>query len=68
MEPWSKNGMKSYEIQQVASYIMTLEGTNPEGGKAPEGDVWVDSNTKEETASVTEEIKDSIKVDTLKIK
>jgi len=68
MEPWSKNGMKSYEIQQVASYIMTLEGTNPEGGKAPEGDVWVDSNKKEETASVTEEVKDSIKVDTLKIK
>jgi cytochrome c oxidase cbb3-type subunit 3 len=28
-------------IRQVASYVMTLEGTNPPGGKGPEGDLWV---------------------------
>ena len=41
MEAWSKKGLKPSQIQQVASYILTLEGTNPPGGKAPEGDVWV---------------------------
>lgn len=28
------------EMQAVASYIMTLEGTEPANPKAPEGDVW----------------------------
>ncbi len=28
------------EMQQVASYIMTFEGTNPPGMKDPQGDVW----------------------------
>jgi cytochrome c oxidase cbb3-type subunit 3 len=41
MEAWSKKGLKPSEIQQVASYILTLAGTNPEGAKAPEGEVWV---------------------------
>ena len=41
-------GMISWEkmlnpqmIQQVASYIISLQGTNPEGGLPPEGDLWV---------------------------
>ena len=41
MEAWSKKGLKPSEIQQVASYILTLEGTNPSGAKAPEGEIWV---------------------------
>ena len=41
MEAWSKKGLKPSEIQQVASYILTLEGTNPDGAKAPEGEIWV---------------------------
>ena len=41
MEAWSKKGLKPSEIQQVASYILTLAGTNPEGAKASEGEVWV---------------------------
>ncbi|MGB1284613.1 MAG: cbb3-type cytochrome c oxidase N-terminal domain-containing protein [Polaribacter sp.] len=40
MEAWSKKGLKPSEIQQVSSYILTLAGTNPEGAKAPEGDIW----------------------------
>lgn len=40
MEAWSKKGLKPSEIQQVASYILTLSGTNPEGAKAPEGEIW----------------------------
>jgi len=28
------------QIQQVGSYILTLHGTNPPGGKDPQGDKW----------------------------
>lgn len=41
MEAWSKKGLKPSQIQQVSSYILTLEGTNPPGAKAAEGEVWV---------------------------
>ncbi|MBI5020420.1 MAG: c-type cytochrome [Ignavibacteriales bacterium] len=30
------------EIQQIASYILTLQGTNPPGGKPQEGNLWVE--------------------------
>ncbi len=40
MEAWAKKGLKAQQIQQVASYILSLQGTNPAGGKAPEGEVW----------------------------
>ncbi|GAB5526863.1 MAG: cbb3-type cytochrome c oxidase N-terminal domain-containing protein [Roseivirga sp.] len=29
------------KMRQVSSYVMTLEGTNPPGAKAAEGDLWV---------------------------
>ncbi|MFY0643977.1 MAG: c-type cytochrome [Bacteroidia bacterium] len=42
-------GMISWEkmlnpqmIQQVSSYILSLQGTNPEGGLPPEGELWVE--------------------------
>lgn len=31
------------QIQSVSSYILTLQGTKPASGKAPEGDKWVES-------------------------
>lgn len=34
--------LKPTEIQQVASYVLSLQGTNPAEGKAAEGDVWVE--------------------------
>ena len=41
-------GMISWEkmlspqmIQQVSSYIISLQGTNPEGGLPPDGELWV---------------------------
>jgi cytochrome c oxidase cbb3-type subunit 3 len=37
-----KGTLKPKEIQAVASYIISLKGTNPADAKAPEGDVWVD--------------------------
>jgi len=66
MEPWSKNGLKSFEIQQVASYITTLAGTNPPGAKKPEGEIWVDK-TEKSAEVVKEEIKGATPVDTLHI-
>lgn len=36
-----ENSLSPTRIRQVASYVMTLEGTNPPGGKGPEGDLWI---------------------------
>jgi cytochrome c oxidase cbb3-type subunit 3 len=33
-----KTVLKPEEIQQVASYVLTLIGTNPPNAKAPQGD------------------------------
>jgi cytochrome c oxidase cbb3-type subunit 3 len=41
-----KGTLKPKEIQKVASYILSLQGSNPAAAKAAEGEVWVD-----ETAS-----------------
>ncbi|GAB4492096.1 MAG: cbb3-type cytochrome c oxidase N-terminal domain-containing protein [Saprospiraceae bacterium] len=32
--------LKPADIQKVASYILTLKGTNPPNPKAPQGDIW----------------------------
>lgn len=60
MVPW-KTEIKPSDIQKVASYVLSLQGTNPKEGKAPEGDVWVDEN-----APKTETIKDTTVTDTTK--
>lgn len=39
MVAW-KESLKPTEIQKVASYVMSLHGTKPAGGKAPEGEIW----------------------------
>lgn len=41
-----KGTLKPKEIQHVASYILSLKGSNPKDPKAPEGEVWVDDNAK----------------------
>lgn len=45
MQSWKKD-LKPVEMQQVASYILSLQGTNPANAKAPQGDLW-----KEEVAA-----------------
>jgi len=45
-----KNQMNPKQIQFVASYVLSLKGTNPPNGKAPEGTIWKDTvstNTSE---------------------
>ena len=45
MVAW-KGTLKPSEIQQVSSYVLSLQGTNPADAKAPEGDVWKDEKEK----------------------
>jgi cytochrome c oxidase cbb3-type subunit 3 len=42
MISWKNNGLKPKEIQKVASYILSLRGSNPKDPKAPDGEIWVD--------------------------
>ncbi|TDE30404.1 c-type cytochrome [Flavobacterium ranwuense] len=37
-----KGTLKPKEIQKVASYILSLQGTNPADAKVAEGEVWID--------------------------
>jgi len=39
MIPW-QNQLKPEQIQEVASYILSLQGSNPANGKAPQGEVY----------------------------
>jgi cytochrome c oxidase cbb3-type subunit III len=39
MIAWSAQ-LRPADMQRVASYIMTMQGTNPPNGKAPEGDLY----------------------------
>ena len=49
MAAWSKEGLKPSEIAQVASYVLSLQGTSPAKPKDPEGEIW-----EEETSTTTE--------------
>ena len=44
-----KASLKPKEIQAVASYIISLKGSDPKEPKAPEGDVWVDKDAAKST-------------------
>jgi len=41
MQSWKKD-LKPAEMQQVGSYILSLQGSNPANAKAPQGDLWKD--------------------------
>ncbi|NBL64034.1 c-type cytochrome [Flavobacterium sp. NST-5] len=45
MVAW-KGTLKPSEIQQVASYVISLKGTNPTDAKAPEGDLYIEENAE----------------------
>lgn len=48
-----KAQMNPKQIQQLASYVLTLKGTNPPNGKAPEGNVWKEEPVKTDSTKVT---------------
>jgi len=45
MVAW-RGTLKPKEMQHVASYVMLLQGSNPKEPKAPEGEVWTDTDVK----------------------
>ncbi|WP_159951612.1 cbb3-type cytochrome c oxidase N-terminal domain-containing protein [Polaribacter septentrionalilitoris] len=45
MIAWDKT-LKSADIAKVASYVISLQGTTPAKAKAPQGDKWVEEETK----------------------
>jgi cytochrome c oxidase cbb3-type subunit 3 len=56
-----KGTLKPKEMQQVASYVLSLKGSNPKDPKAPEGEIWVDPAAPK-TAAVTPAVKDTTAV------
>lgn len=42
MKAWQTD-LKPLEIQSVANFILSLQGTNPPNPKAPEGEIWKDA-------------------------
>ena len=48
-------------MQEVASYVLSLQGSNPKDPKAPEGEVWVDANAPK-TAAVAPVATDTTEV------
>ncbi|GMN08452.1 cbb3-type cytochrome c oxidase N-terminal domain-containing protein [Croceitalea sp. MTPC5] len=56
MVAW-KQILKPAEMAQVASYVLTFQGTTAANPKDPEGDIWIDENAGQE-----EQVKDSATV------
>ncbi|NJB71321.1 cytochrome c oxidase cbb3-type subunit 3 [Saonia flava] len=57
-----KQSLKPAQIAQVASYILSMQGTTPANPKAAEGDIWVDENApvSEEAIETMEQVVDSV--------
>ena len=53
MIAWKTNGLKPKDIQKVASYVLSLQGTHPKDAKAPDGDIWVDKDAPKTDATAT---------------
>jgi len=45
MVAW-KGTLKPSEIQLVASYVLSLKGSNPKDPKEPQGEIWADEAAK----------------------
>jgi cytochrome c oxidase cbb3-type subunit 3 len=48
-----KGTLKPKQMQEVASYVLSLKGSNPKDPKAPEGEIWVDENAPKTDAAAT---------------
>lgn len=59
MVAW-KSDLKPSEMAQVASYVLSLHGTNPADAKEPEGEIWMDPLAPVEEVDV--KVIDSTKV------
>ncbi len=46
-----KGTLKPKQMQEVASYVLSLKGSNPKDPKAPEGEIWVDPSAPKTDAT-----------------
>ncbi len=53
MAPW-KEAIKPSDIQKLASYILSLQGSNPANAKDPEGEIWVEGGSTTATEISTD--------------
>ena len=52
MIAWEKT-LRPTDIQKVASYILSKQGSNPPNGKAPQGDIWKDEEAATPASDTT---------------
>ncbi len=50
MQAW-QSAFSPIQMQELASYIKTLKGTNPPNGKAPQGDLFTDALIEKDSTS-----------------
>jgi cytochrome c oxidase cbb3-type subunit 3 len=48
-----KATLKPKQMQEVASYVLSLKGSNPVNPKAPDGEIWVDPSAPKTAAAVS---------------
>lgn len=60
MISWSAQ-LKPSDMQKVASYILTLKGTNPPNPKAPQGEIWKEEATAKPDSTVKEALPSTTK-------
>jgi cytochrome c oxidase cbb3-type subunit 3 len=60
MVGWAKT-LGTKEVQNVASYVLSLQGTKPAGGKPAEGEKWVEEAVKAEAVATTDTTKVAVK-------
>ncbi|MBL7980512.1 MAG: c-type cytochrome [Flavobacteriales bacterium] len=65
MQSWQKD-LKPMEIQQVASYILSLQGSNPANAKAPQGELWAPEGSASPADSASASATDSTAVAVVK--
>jgi cytochrome c oxidase cbb3-type subunit 3 len=51
-----KQSFKPSELAQVASYVLSLQGTTPANPKAAEGEIWIDETIETPVESAVTEI------------
>jgi cytochrome c oxidase cbb3-type subunit 3 len=52
MVAW-QNSMNGSQMQELASFILSLQGTNPPGGKDPQGDKVVSTSPSTNDTTAT---------------
>jgi len=65
MVGWAKT-LGTKQVQKVASYVLSLQGTKPAGGKPAEGEKWVEEAAPKAEAADVATATDSTKTEVKK--